>query len=265
MTRAAASTPRTTHRASTLPTSNGERPTGSLTVVGTGIDVTAQLTPAARSAIAAADAVLHLVVDPLTVRRIEALNPNARTLNDRYARGKNRRLTYEEIVEEVVTRVREGERTCLVLYGHPGFYAFPGHEAIRRLRAEGVPARMVAAVSTLDCLFADLGIDPAEGGMQVYGATYFLGAAPPIDPKATLVLLQVGILGEKGPLPTPEVANRLPALVRLLRERYGAERDAFLYEASPYPGAKPRIIPLPLDRDDPPAAPRLSLLCVPAR
>lgn len=199
------------------------------------------------------------------MRRIEALNPNARTLNDRYAPGKDRRLTYAEIVDEAVTSVRKGERICLVLYGHPGFFAFPGHEAIRRLRAEGIPARMIAAVSTLDCLFADLGIDPAAGGLQVYGATYFLGAAPPVDPKATLVLLQVGILGEKGPRPTPEVAERLPALVRLLRERYGADREAFLYEASPYPAAKPRIIRFSLDGDDPPAAPRLSLLCVPAR
>ncbi len=205
-----------------------------------------------------------MVVDAVTVRRIEALNPNASTLNDHYARGKKRTLTYAEIVDEVVTRVRKGEQICLVLYGHPGVFAFPGHEAIRRLRAEGIPARMVAAVSALDCLFADLGIDPADGGMQVYGATYFLRAAPPVDPKATLVLLQVGILGEKGPLPTPEVAERLPALMRLLRERYGGEREAFLYEASPYPGAEPRLISFRLDRDDPPPAPRLSLLCVPA-
>jgi hypothetical protein len=261
----ASTTPTTTTiPGSTRATSNAGRPSGSLTVVGTGIDVTAQLTPAARAAIAAADTVLHMVVDPVTVRRIEGLNPNARTLNDRYATGKNRRLTYEEVVAEVTTRVRGGERICFVLYGHPGVFAFPGHEAIRRLRAEGIPARMVAAVSALDCLFADLGIDPADGGLQVYGATYFLRAAPPVDPRAGLVLLQVGILGETGPLPTPEVAERLPALLRLLRERYGPEREAFLYEAPPYPGAKPRVIPLRLDRDDPPAAPRLSLLCVPA-
>lgn len=233
-------------------------------VVGTGIDVTAQLTPAASAAIAAADSVLHMVVDPVTVRRIEGLNSSARTLNDHYAPGKDRRVTYAEIVEEVVTRVRGGERICLVLYGHPGFFAFPGHEAIRRLRAEGRPARMIAAVSALDCLVADLGIDPADGGLQVYGATYFLRRAPPVDPRATLVLLQVGILGEKGPRPTPEVAERLPALLRLLAERYGAGREAFLYEASPYPGARPRVIPLKLDQDDPPAAPRLSCLCVPA-
>lgn len=205
-----------------------------------------------------------MVVDPVTVRRIEALNPNARTRNDRYAAGKDRRLTYAEIVDEVVTRVRDGERMCLVLYGHPGFFAFPGHEAIRRLRAEGIPARMVAAVSAIDCLFADLGIDPADGGLQMYGATYFLRATPPVDPKATLVLLQVGVLGEKGPRPTPEVAGRFLRLVRLLRERYGPEREAVLYEASPYPGARPRIIPFPLGRDDPPAVPRLSMLCVPA-
>jgi uroporphyrin-III C-methyltransferase len=236
---------------------------GSLTVVGTGIDVTTQLSAGARAAIAGADTVLHMLVDPVSVRRVEGLNPNARSLNGHYAPQKDRWVTYEEIVEEIVDDVLAGTKVCLALYGHPGFYAFPGHEAIRRVRAAGLAARMLPAVSSLDCLFADLGIDPSSsGGLQVYGATDFFHRQPPVDPGATLVLLQVGMLGEAGAAPTPAVAKRFPLLVGLLRERYGREREAVLYEASPYPGARPRVVRFRLDESDPPPPPTLSILCV---
>ena len=89
-----------------------------------------------------------------------------------------------------------GARVCAVLYGHPGIFAWASHEAMARVRAAGLPARMLPAVSALDCLLADLGIDPATTGLQTYEATYFFVRRPAVDPHATLVLLQVGMLGE---------------------------------------------------------------------
>src|SRR5437773_2103233 len=77
------------------------------------------------------------------------------------APGKPRRETYAEMVEELLAPVRAGHNVCAAFYGHPGVFVNPGHEAIRRARAEGFPARMLPAVSALDCLVADLGIDPA--------------------------------------------------------------------------------------------------------
>jgi len=237
-------------------------PPGSLTVVGTGIDSTMQLSAGTRAAIASADLVLHMLADPVTLRRVQMLNPNTRSLTGHYGPHKDRAITYAEIADEVVAEVLAGSRVCFALYGHPSFYALPGRVAARRVREAGLPARIVPAVSSLDCLFADLELDPSEGGLQLYGATYFLRCRPPVDTHATLILMQVGMLGERGGAPTAAVIEHFEHLAELLCELYGAEREALFYEASPYPGVRPRIVRFRLGDRPKPSPPQLSVLCV---
>ena len=235
---------------------------GSLTVVGTGIDITTQLTPAARAAIVGADTVLYLLADPVAGLRVEALNARARSLDKHYGPDKDRRLTYDEIVETVVSETIAGAHMCFVVYGNPGIYVSPTHRAIAGVREAGLPARMLPAVSSLDCLVADLGIDPALTGVQIYEATYFLRAQPPVDPRAMLVLFQVGMLGESGGAQTPAVAERFPHLIELLRARYGEQREAVLYEASAFPGVPASIAFFRLDALALPTPSTLATLCV---
>jgi len=237
---------------------------GSLTVVGTGIDATTQLTPGARAAIAAADVVFYLLADAVSALRVEALNPAARSLDGFYAPDKERKATYAEIVDAISSEAIAGARVCVVLYGHPGIYSAVGHGAVRRGRAAGLPARMLPAVSALDCLFADLGIDPARGGLQAYEATSFFETRPPVDPGATLLLLQVGMLGERGGSQTGAVAGRFAQLVEYLCRQYGSGREAILYEASAYPGVAPQLERFRLDDSDPPTPSVLATLCVSA-
>ena len=194
---------------------------------------------------------------------MDDLNPRARSLDFLYGPEKDRHETYEEIVRHVVGETLAGADVCLVAYGHPGVFAGPSHEAIKRVRAAGLPARMLPAVSALDCLCADLGIDPGRNGLLVYEATSFLDSRPAVDPRATLVLFQVGMLGEPGGEPTGAVRERFPHLVELLRQRYGADRAVVLYEASAYPGVPPTLVHFSLDSDEPPIPSVLASLCVP--
>jgi precorrin-6B methylase 1 len=236
---------------------------GSLTVVGTGIDAVSQLTPAARGSIEGADEVFYLLADPVAARLVESLNPRASSLDHLYGRTKARRETYAQVVETVVAAVLGGARVCVVVYGHPGVFALSGHEAIARVRAAGLPARMLPAVSALDSLIADLALDPATSGLQTYEATYFFVRRPPVDPHATLVLLQVGMLGEAGGAATESVAPRFRLLIDRLVEHYGPEREAVLYEASPYPGTAPAVERFALGAADARVPSVMATLCVP--
>ena len=238
---------------------------GSLVVVGTGVDVVTHLTPGARAAIASSDEVLYLVADSLSALRLTELNARARSLDGFYAPDKDRRQTYAEIVDEIVGAVLAGARVCTVLYGHPGMFACPGHEAIARVRQAGLSARMLPAISALDCLVADLGIDPGRTGIQSYDATDFLQRRPPVDLEAMLVLWQVGMIGERGGAASPAVAPRFELLLEVLRSLYGRSQRAILYEASPYPGGRPLVTHLRLGDGDHPAPSVLSTLCVSRR
>jgi uncharacterized protein YabN with tetrapyrrole methylase and pyrophosphatase domain len=149
------------------------------------------------------------------------------------------------MVEEVVAEVCGGHRVCLALYGHPGVFVTPSHEAIRRVRAAGLPARMLPAVSAEDCLFADLGVDPAASGCQSYEATDFLLRQRVFDTTAALVLWQIGTVGSVEAAAEPRPTG-LPVLVELLLEHYPAEHEVVVYEASALPVFGPRVDRLPL-------------------
>lgn len=53
-------------------------------------------------------------------------------------------------------------------------------------------------ISAIDCLFADLKIDPASMGLQSYDATEFLLYDENFSTTSHLVLWQIAIIGEIG-------------------------------------------------------------------
>jgi uncharacterized protein YabN with tetrapyrrole methylase and pyrophosphatase domain len=190
--------------------------------------------------------VLYLVPDAVSATAIEVLNPTARSLHGLYEEGASHRRAYERMTDAILEPVRTGKRVCAAFYGHPGMFVLPSHEAIARARAEGFGATMLPGVSAEDCLFADLGVDPALSGLQSYEAGDFLRRRPAIEPTASLVLWQIGVVGAR----THSASVSAPALgelVELLCERYPAGHGAVVYEASSYPGIAPIVRNVRLD------------------
>jgi precorrin-6B methylase 1 len=224
-----------------------DRPAYSLTVVGTGIDAGGHLTPQAHAAFDAADDAFYLVGDPIAVRLLERLNPRARSLHELYRDDKPRLETYEEMVEAILAPVRRGRHVCAAFYGHPGFFVYPGQVAIARAREEGFRARMFPGISSLDCLFADLGLDPAASGCQIHHATDFVLRRIIPDTTALLILLQIGVIGQPAHLERPDW-SRLPVLVESLLAFYPPEHEVIAYEASPYLVVGPVVERVPLAR-----------------
>lgn len=221
-------------------------PPGALTVVGTGIQIGLQLTPESRAAIDAADELLYLNAEPLADRWLASLHPHARSLASLYRVGAERDEVYEAIVEAVLEPVRAGGRICAAFYGHPGVFVRPSHEAIRRARDEGFAARMLPAVSAEDCLFAELGVDPATAGCASYDATAFLRGTRKIDSTAALILWQVAAIDESRAVPVGEHGGNLPRLLERLLRDYPVEHEVVLYEASPFPAIESLVQRLPL-------------------
>jgi len=221
---------------------NHRRPGGSLIVVGTGIRTVGQLTAEAIAWIKESDVVLYLIADPVAEEAIRYLNPDgAMSLRGYYGEGFPRADSYEAMVQHILSCVRAGKQTCVAFYGHAGVFAFPAHESIRRARAEGFPARMLPAVSAEDCLFADLGVDPAVNGCQSFEATDFLLHERMIDTSSQLILWQVGVVGDWTYRTDGYNLTAFPLLVERLSQFYGPWHETFVYEAAMLPGLPPKI------------------------
>jgi hypothetical protein len=218
---------------------------GSLTVVGTGIRL-GQLSTEARGCIEAADKLLFLVCDAVTYSWLAGVNSNSESLHTFYSSDRPRETTYAQMVERILSCIREGKVVCVALYGHPGVFAYPGHEAIRRARLEGFRARMLPAISAEDCLFADLGIDPGTSGCQSFEATSFLVFRRQFDPCVPLILWQVGLTGEPGHR-TDCNREGLGILIDCLLQHYDRGHEVVIYEASRYIGCEPFVQRIALD------------------
>jgi hypothetical protein len=216
--------------------------TGSLIVVGTGIRTIGHLTMEAVAWIKQADKVLYVVGDPVAEAMLKELNPEgAESMSGMYAEGKQRIETYNEMIERTLDCVRAGMLTCMACYGHPGVFVYPSHESIRRARAEGFSARMLPGISSEDCLFADLGVDPGIGGCQSYEATDFLVNRRVIDPTSSVVLWQIGVVGDATFKRVGYDLSAMPLLVERLLAIYPATHPMYLYEAAVFPGCEPVI------------------------
>lgn len=238
--------------------------TGSLTVVGTGIRLGAHLTREARLLLGAADVVLSLVAEPVMQSVLEDLNPETHSLRGFYELGESRAEAYQAMADEILRHVRDGKNVVAAFYGHPGVFVAPSHEAIRMARAEGYEATMLPGISAEDCLFADLGVDPASSGCQSYEATDFLVHRRRIDPSAALVLWQIGTVGVVVAAATTQ-ASGLGVLVEALLEHYPPEHQVTVYEASPYPGFDPLVLTIGLGELSAEHVTGLSTLYVPPR
>jgi uncharacterized protein YabN with tetrapyrrole methylase and pyrophosphatase domain len=207
---------------------------GSLTVVGTGIAFGVHLTPQARVAIERADKVFYLLAEPIAEEWFRGLNASSHSLRHHYATGRPRRETYARMVDEILAAVRQGQTVCAAFYGHPGVFASPAHESIRRAREEDFAAVMLPAISAEDCLFADLGLDPGERGCQSYEATDFLLRRRGFDTSVPLILWQVALIGVAD-APVAPAANAFNVLVDYLLEAYDESHVVVIYEGSPFP------------------------------
>ena len=215
---------------------------GSLVCVGIGMTLGSHITPLARSYIENADVVFAAVSDGIVELWLGTMNSNVRSLQPLYREGKSRRKTYREMVECMLSEVRAGKKVCGAFYGHPGIFAWPPHRAIKIARQEGFAAHMEPGISAEDCLYADLGIDPATFGCQHYEASQFMLYERRIDPAAYLILWQVGVAGDRSFARFETGTKHREILIDLLNRDYPLDHRVILYTAATLPTERPKIV-----------------------
>ncbi|MBZ5710981.1 SAM-dependent methyltransferase [Nannocystis pusilla] len=213
---------------------------GVLEILGSGIEAVG-FTRADEARIRAADHVFFCVADPATKVWLLTERPDAYDLYVLYDDAKRRYLTYMQMAEAMLHPVRQGKRVAAVFYGHPGIFVLATHRAVQIARREGHRAEIRPAVSALDTLCADLGVDPSQPGMQMYEATDMLIRDRRPDVGLHLVLWQVGLIGELGYRRQGYLNSNFSVLLDYLEALYGPEHPVVNYVGSRYPGVDPVI------------------------
>jgi uncharacterized protein YabN with tetrapyrrole methylase and pyrophosphatase domain len=213
--------------------------TGTLIAVGTGIHI-GQITVEAREWLQIADKVLYCVSDAATEKLIVDLNNSAESMYCYYGEGKRRMQTYEEMISRTLSALQSHEVVVVAYYGHPGFFVYPSHRAIKIAREAGYRAFMLPGVSSFDCLIADLGISVSQG-CQIFEATDLMLRRRQLDTSSHIVILQVSALGELGYSFKGFDYQHLGTLGEFLMQSYPPEFVVKAYHAAQFAITEARV------------------------
>lgn len=214
---------------------------GRLAIVGAGIKAIAHFSQEAAAHIESADIVFYNANSGVAARQIHTLNSNAVDLYEYYGEGKNRSATYVQMAERMLREVRKGRYVTGVFHGHPGFFVKPARRALAIAEMEGYETHLLPGISSIDCLFADLRIDPGVIGVQISKATSVLCGRQPLMTKNHVLLIQVGSVGDNAFSFTGFKHSKVEQLFEKLISIYGDQQDSVYYVAAILPGLDPTI------------------------
>ena len=122
-----------------------------------------------------------------------------------YLDGRDRGEIYKDIVSHVLEAVTKEQPVALLLHGNPILYSTISQRLLKECAERVIKIEVVPAMSCLDRIFVDLGVDIAERGVQIYEASRAIRTPIPIVNSVDLLILQIG------PIHNPNAARNKAA------------------------------------------------------
>ena len=152
-----------------------------------------------------------------------------------YEESGHRLNAYHRMAARVLDAAMDHPPVTFAMHGHPivGVYApFLIRDMARLL---GLEVRVLPGISAMDCLFAELMVDPCVAGMQMYEATDLLLRRRPLHPDVPALIWQIGCVETR--LHTTRVSRpeRFERLVSHLLRFYPPQHQATAAYSTPHP------------------------------
>lgn len=219
----------------------------SLVIAGLGIKFLSHLTRETEKIIQNSDKVLYLANDRLFPEWILMSNKNSESLEGIYFSQSTRYDSYNAIKEKIISELKKYRNVSFIIYGNPNFLVQITALVEKAARSNGYPVYILPAISSLDCLLADLNINPGDGGMQLFEATELIVYRKMVDITSHVVIFQPAAIGQNGHIRNKDLAIKgVKILSDCLYKFYDGDKQVIFYEASQFPNKKPIIINLPL-------------------
>lgn len=208
-----------------------------LCILGSGIKSIAHLSYESQLYIKKADIVLFLLNEPILENYIKENSKKSYDLSEIYYSTEDRQDCYKKIVDYILNLLGDYQNVCAIFYGHPIFCVNPAQSLIEKAKSKDVNIISCPAISSIDCMFSDLNIDPAEYGMQIYMAQDIINRKISVTTQSYLALLQIGFINDNGHVHKTK-NQQLSILKDYLYGFYPESHKCFIYEATLYANKK---------------------------
>lgn len=217
-------------------------------VLGTGMVGYRQLTQEAEQILEQVERVYILHPLPEVNEFIGDLCRSVTNLTEEYEQGSDRSRSYERMARRVVDgAVHAEEPIAFVLYGHPTVGVTPTRLIQEMADERGLRVEIAPGISSLDCLYTDLNLDPFNRGLQLFEATDLLVYDIDLDPATPALVVQVGLTETRLYDDRDSTQERFVPLKEHLLQFYPSDHEVSLVRTATHPLATSERISVPIE------------------
>lgn len=219
-------------------------------IVGTGMAGYSQVTKEVEDTLERSDIVLSLNHQDTALEYVSEI-ANTVDLISEYNENEERKATYRRIADRVLEEAEkpENERVTFATYGHPMYFVDPARIIIHDA-PEDVDVEVLPGISSIDCLYADIGLDPARNGLQIFDATDVLVREFELNPAVPALLLQIGSIETSLYSTKMSTPGRFSRIKNHLLNFYSGDHEIFLLKTAVYPFSDSEQIKFQIDEFD---------------
>ena len=226
-------------------------------ILGLGIRIGDHATREAERALAASTEVLFVDTGPATAAWLARHCPKVTPLfATSYTEAGRRRAGYHDMAARVLGAALDNPPVSFAIQGHPFVGVLASGLILRGAAALGLEVEAQPGISAMDCIMAELGLDPLRAGLQSYEATDMLLRRRPLQPDVPALIWQAGVVESCLHSTRPSRPERFERLRDHLLAFYPAAHPVTAVFASPHPFVPTERWSVPLGQLDA-AAPHL--------
>ncbi|MBW1881018.1 MAG: hypothetical protein JRI25_07210 [Deltaproteobacteria bacterium] len=218
-----------------------------ITIIGLGILGIQQVTRETERALDRSNEVLFVDTGIATRAFLEQHCPRITDLYAESYRVRGARLNaYHHMAARTVDAALDHGPVAFAMTGHPLVYAYAPPLIIDMARLLGLTVQVLPGISALDCLFAELVLDPCTHGLQMYEATDLLLRRRPLQPDVPTLIWQVGNLETRLHTDRMSQPERFERFREHLLRFYPPQHLVTAYFAAPIPLMPSTVLRFPL-------------------
>ena len=211
-----------------------------ISLAGIGIGGFEQTTLETLQAIKSARIILHLTDHHQTLSKYCKHIIN---LDKEYWTGDEDWSVYKRIADLILDEAKNGPGVVAIGDGHPAYYDDVTWDVYRRGKRRGLNVRIIPAISCLDAMAANCGLEINTRGLQIFDANVMIAANQKLNPFVDTLIMQIGWFGLTLTLDyTQSRKGRFDPVIRYLATFYPATHPVKIMRAPSESNDSPTVI-----------------------
>jgi uncharacterized protein YabN with tetrapyrrole methylase and pyrophosphatase domain len=128
-------------------------------------------------------------------RRLQKYCKQVVDLEKEYWTGESDEVVYPRMANIVLDEAKKGAGVVMVGDGHPAYYDDVTWDIYRRGKRRGLDVKILPAISSIDSMAANCGLEINTGGFQIFDATTIVAINQDLNPHVDTLIMQIGWFG----------------------------------------------------------------------